>query len=258
MPRRRIGQETFEFTSNNVGRSSLDELARLIDWTEIDRCLAGIYASAKGEASWPPVALFKAMLLSVWYNLSDVQLADSLDDRASFRRFCGFAAHEATLRCRYEGATCPALQKRDLGRADDVDNESLRQQGLDEPAGLEQRWIIPAVEDVEHGEESGVVEDRADWPDEHHELENIADVPFPRNHEIVLVDIVGRNRRLREIIDQVVGEHLDRQHWQEGQKDAGTEHAEHIAEITARTHLDIFGDITKHLPPFDNAFLQHH
>jgi IS5 family transposase len=96
MPRRRIGQETFEFASNNVGRSSLDELVRLIDWTEIDRCLAGIYASAKGEASWPPVALFKAMLLSVWYNLSDVKLADSLDDRASFRRFCGFAAHEAT------------------------------------------------------------------------------------------------------------------------------------------------------------------
>jgi hypothetical protein len=95
MPRRRIGQETFRFTSNNVSRSSLDELARLIDWTEIDRCLVGIYASAKGEASWP-VALFKAMLLSVWYNLSDVKLADSLDDRASFRRFCGFAAHEAT------------------------------------------------------------------------------------------------------------------------------------------------------------------
>lgn len=96
MPRRRIGQETFEFTSNNVGRSSLDELARLIDWAEIDRCLAGIYASTKGEASWPPVALFKAMLLSVWYNLSDVKLAESLDDRVSFRRFCGFAAHEAT------------------------------------------------------------------------------------------------------------------------------------------------------------------
>jgi transposase, IS5 family len=58
MPRRRIGQETFRFTSNNVNRSSLDQLARLIDWTEIDRCLVGIYASAEGEASWPPVALF--------------------------------------------------------------------------------------------------------------------------------------------------------------------------------------------------------
>ena len=48
MARRRIGQETFRFTSNNVGRSSLDEVARLIDWTEIDHCLVGIYASTKG------------------------------------------------------------------------------------------------------------------------------------------------------------------------------------------------------------------
>jgi transposase, IS5 family len=28
--------------------------------------------------------------------LSDVKLAEALDDRTSFRRFCGFAAHEPT------------------------------------------------------------------------------------------------------------------------------------------------------------------
>ncbi|MEW9853593.1 transposase, partial [Novosphingobium sp. M1R2S20] len=31
------------------------------------------------------------LLLSIWYDLSDVKLAEALDDRASFRRFCGFA-----------------------------------------------------------------------------------------------------------------------------------------------------------------------
>ena len=36
------------------------------------------------------------MLLSVWYDLSDVKLAEALDDRASFRRFCGFSASEPT------------------------------------------------------------------------------------------------------------------------------------------------------------------
>jgi hypothetical protein len=46
MPRRRIGQETFRFTSKNISRLSLDDVARLIDWTKIDRCLVGIYASA--------------------------------------------------------------------------------------------------------------------------------------------------------------------------------------------------------------------
>jgi IS5 family transposase len=40
--------------------------------------------------------MFKALLLSIWYDLSDVKLAKALDDRASFRRFCGFSGTEAT------------------------------------------------------------------------------------------------------------------------------------------------------------------
>lgn len=97
MARRRIGQECFGFGGVKAGRrSSLDELTRLIDWTEIDRLLGGIYAAEKGEQGWPPLALFRALLLAVWYDLSDVRLAEALDDRASFRRFCGFAAREPT------------------------------------------------------------------------------------------------------------------------------------------------------------------
>jgi IS5 family transposase len=34
--------------------------------------------------------------LAGWHELSDVTLAEALDERASFRRFCGFAAHEPT------------------------------------------------------------------------------------------------------------------------------------------------------------------
>jgi transposase, IS5 family len=58
--------------------------------------LVGISASVKGEPGWPPLALFRALLLATWHDLSDVRLAEALDDRASFRRFCGFAAHEPT------------------------------------------------------------------------------------------------------------------------------------------------------------------
>ncbi len=50
----------------------------------------------KGELGWPPLALFRSLLLATWHDLSDVRLAEALDDRASFRRFCGFAAHEPT------------------------------------------------------------------------------------------------------------------------------------------------------------------
>lgn len=55
-----------------------------------------LYPATKGEAAWPPLAMFKALLLAVWYDLSDVKLAEALDDRASFRRFCGFSGNEAT------------------------------------------------------------------------------------------------------------------------------------------------------------------
>lgn len=97
MAHRRIGQGCLGLSGEQAGcGSSLDELARVIAWGEIERHLGVIYGSARGEQAWPPLALFKALLIAVWYDLSDVKLAEALDDRASFRRFCGFAASEPT------------------------------------------------------------------------------------------------------------------------------------------------------------------
>jgi IS5 family transposase len=97
MSQRRIGQEAFAFGNAGVERRcSLDDLRGLVDWAPIERQLAVVSCSAKGEPAWPPLALFKAMLLSIWDDLSDVKLAEALDDRASFRRYCGFSRSEAT------------------------------------------------------------------------------------------------------------------------------------------------------------------
>lgn len=97
MARRRIGQESFGFVSGERDRKGrLDALAAAIDWAPVGRLLDGIHAAAKGEPAWPPLALFKALLLGFWHDLSDVALAEALDDRASFRRFCGFSSGEAT------------------------------------------------------------------------------------------------------------------------------------------------------------------
>lgn len=98
MARRGIGQASFGFSSGDGERklSSLEELASVIDWLPVDAALKDLYTAAKGERAWPPLAMFKAMLVAVWYDLSDVKLAEALDDRASFRRFCGFSTSEAT------------------------------------------------------------------------------------------------------------------------------------------------------------------
>lgn len=96
MAHRSIGQERFGFAGRGRSASSLDELGKLIDWEPISVLFDSLYRATKGEPAWPPLAMFKALLLSVWYDLSDVKLAEALDDRASFRRFCGFSGTEAT------------------------------------------------------------------------------------------------------------------------------------------------------------------
>jgi transposase, IS5 family len=93
---RSIGQEGFGFCGRTRPGSSLGELAKLIDWTPVAALLDPLYSATKGEPAWRPLAMFKALLLSIWYDLSDVKLAEALDDRASFRRFCGFSGTEAT------------------------------------------------------------------------------------------------------------------------------------------------------------------
>lgn len=93
---RRIGQESLAFGAKAGRETGLDELAALIDWAIAEEPLAALYKSPKGEKAWPPLAMFKALLLAAWHDLSDVMLAAALEDRASFRRFCGFARDEAT------------------------------------------------------------------------------------------------------------------------------------------------------------------
>lgn len=73
---------------NRLGR--LGEMHELIEWNAVDALLAPINSAAAGADGYPPLCLFKALLLSVWYNLSDPKLEDALADRLSFRRFCGF------------------------------------------------------------------------------------------------------------------------------------------------------------------------
>jgi IS5 family transposase len=96
MARRSIGQERFGFDRAADRLMGLDELMSALDFSVPAQLLSPVYSAAKGEPAWPPLALFKALLLATWYDLSDVALAEALTDRASFRRFCGFSRDEAT------------------------------------------------------------------------------------------------------------------------------------------------------------------
>ncbi len=96
MALRRIGQEAFRFSAKAEGPSSLDNLAALIDWSHAGQVLAGLYPSAKGEKAWPPLALFKALLLATGSRSFRRAACRGAFGPGSFRRFCGFAREEET------------------------------------------------------------------------------------------------------------------------------------------------------------------
>ena len=72
----------------------LDKINLLIDWKHIDKLLRKKYkktASADGRPAYPPLPMFKLLLLQRWYGLSDPGLEEALNDRISFLRFSGFS-----------------------------------------------------------------------------------------------------------------------------------------------------------------------
>lgn len=73
---------------------SLDKLEKFINWNEIEEKLSPVYSSKKGRASYPPLILFKSLLLGSWYQLSDSRLEQMLARDLLFRSFSGISLSE--------------------------------------------------------------------------------------------------------------------------------------------------------------------
>ncbi|CAN5739528.1 IS5 family transposase [soil metagenome] len=67
----------------------LDDVDRLVDWPRLEALFSDVYASREGGASYPILTDVKLLLLQQWHGLSDPALEAAVDDRLSFRRFCG-------------------------------------------------------------------------------------------------------------------------------------------------------------------------
>lgn len=74
---------------------ALDRIAGLVRWYRFDKLLKGLRDGAgPGRAAWPPLVLFKALLVGSLYGLSERELEEALADRLSFRRFVGLGYEE--------------------------------------------------------------------------------------------------------------------------------------------------------------------
>ena len=67
----------------------LDAIDQIVDWKPIEKKLHNMYSPVMGRPAIPPLAMFKLLLIEMFYNLSDVQVVEELKDRRSFERFCG-------------------------------------------------------------------------------------------------------------------------------------------------------------------------
>ena len=106
------------FLPSGFGRNArLERISGLIDWRPVEGLAARVRSGEAGRPPYEPLSMFKALLLQQWYGLSDPGMEEALNDRVSFRRFCGFALDattpDETTLCRFRNA----LKQAGLGEA---------------------------------------------------------------------------------------------------------------------------------------------
>ncbi len=96
---REMGQPSLaeSLLPKSLGRNErLERIDRMVAWDRFDRMVAGIHSAREGRRSYPPLMMVKVLLLEQWYNLSDPQMEEALQDRISFRRFVGLGLQDDT------------------------------------------------------------------------------------------------------------------------------------------------------------------
>jgi len=74
------------------------KLNGLINWTSIDQELKTVYTKGltdRGAKAYAPLLLFKMMLISDWYDLSDTQTESMVNDSLSAMKFCGLTIEDS-------------------------------------------------------------------------------------------------------------------------------------------------------------------
>ena len=75
----------------------LEQVEALIDWTPIIKIIEKYYTkvkSATGRPAYSGLCLFKMSLLQTWYDMSDYEVEERINDSISFGRFCGFSVED--------------------------------------------------------------------------------------------------------------------------------------------------------------------
>jgi len=74
--------------------NELDDVHKIINWQRITKMLKNLYSARVGAPAYPPLVLFKALLLQAWYDLSDEALEKQLARDLMFRKFINLSITE--------------------------------------------------------------------------------------------------------------------------------------------------------------------
>jgi len=172
MTTKQTGQISFvdAFLASGAGRNDrLDRLTALVKWYRFEKILSGLRSEGgPGQPAYPPLMMFKALLLQSLYGLSDAGLEEALADRLSFRRFVGLSLEDEvpdhTTLCRFRNELSQA------GRLEKLFAELDRQ--LDKAGLILRRGTMLDATIIEttaarppHAEEGGDRDDMASDPD---------------------------------------------------------------------------------------------
>jgi IS5 family transposase len=113
---------------HNRSLKLMQKLDASINWSRVERILLSHYTvgtSGDGADAYPPLMLFKCMLLQKWFRInSDPELENQINDRLSFKRFLGLSFDRPSP----DHSTFSRFRSRLSKNAmDDINSEILRQ-----------------------------------------------------------------------------------------------------------------------------------
>ena len=89
-----FGFADYEVRNRFKEETLYDKVDKIIDWSKIDKLLKSCYKKNKdalGNPAYPPLQMYKILLVQRWENLSDPQMEFALKDRLSVLKFVGFS-----------------------------------------------------------------------------------------------------------------------------------------------------------------------
>ena len=85
-----------------------NQINRVVDWAPVRRIIETVYTKGRGPLGRPGydgAVLFRIELLCGWYELSDWEVEEQVNDRISFNQFAGLSLEDAvpgsTTVCRF-------------------------------------------------------------------------------------------------------------------------------------------------------------